>query len=543
MASDLMRKKVSRGVCLLIVFLFAAGIGFVKIAEATAGIYSAINFQGKVVEADGTNVADASYDFEFKLYTVGTSGTAIWTETWNGAGCGQIAVASGIFRTNLGSCTALPADFNQDSLYLGVNFNSDGEMLPRIRFTAAPYALNAKTVGGLTVSNTTGTLTIPNATVITFSGANDLSFSTSATTGVTFPSGSLTVVGTGTTQTLTAKTIGSGGLSFSGAAQDILTVSNEDFSIITGTGKVGIGTSTPSSALSVSRSETTTGVHGVSIDFTQANDGDATDINAGLQINMTSSSTQADSLYGINIANLVGGSATEYGLVIGTGWDRGLSVGSSSVFTSALISESVFTIGTGSDTFTFNPNSGPLYIGTARPTKLINLSPEYSGGTLTAFYGAGTDTSITGTATADVETTGANDQHTYYEWSSSEGSLNYYTVAVRVKLPKDFSEWKADNALQVDYATESTDPANNFLDAFVYLSSSTAAMAADSDDNVSAQAGIWTTLTIDDSNLNSGTAPEWDAADETGIIYLRMASKSNNYTRIGDIKMSYSGSF
>lgn len=265
---------------------------------------------------------------------------------------------------------------------------------------------------------------------------------------------------------------------------------------------------------------TTTGVDGLQIDMTQGDDADATDTNAGLTINMTSSSGDADTLYGMNIGNITGGTASETALRIGTGWDNGLIIESGG-----------------------STNSGFAYSGAGRPTKTISLQPEYAGGVITAFYGAGTDSSITGALTSDADTSASNNLRTYYEWSSSQGSLNYYTVAVRVKLPKDFSAWATSNALQVDHVTESTNAANNVLDIRVYLESDvTTAVAADTG-NVSAVAATWRTETIDDSVLDDGASTEWDAADETAIIYLRIGSLSDNYSRIGEIKLNYLAAF
>ena len=56
---------------------------------ATAGINQTINFQGKVVNSDGTNVTDGNYDFVFRLYKASSGGTSQWTETWN-SGTSQI---------------------------------------------------------------------------------------------------------------------------------------------------------------------------------------------------------------------------------------------------------------------------------------------------------------------------------------------------------------------------------------------------------------------------------------------------------------------
>ncbi len=154
----------------------------------------------------------------------------MWTETRNAGNV--VAVDDGVFSVDLGSVTALPGsvDFNGDTLYLGVNFNGDGEMTPRIRLTAVPYAHNAAKVSGLTVTDTTGTLTIPDGTTIEFSGANNLTLTTSGATNVTLPTtGTLaTLAGS---ESLTNKTIGSTGLVFSGATTDIDTAAAEGLAL------------------------------------------------------------------------------------------------------------------------------------------------------------------------------------------------------------------------------------------------------------------------------------------------------------------------
>jgi fibronectin-binding autotransporter adhesin len=121
-------------------------------AVAATGIHKTINFQGKVVNSNGTNVTNGSYSFQFKLYTVSSAGSAVWTETKS------LTVTDGIFQTELGDTTALPGsvDFNTDNIYLGINFDPgtgyDGEMSPRIRFTASPYAFNSDLLDGLDAS-------------------------------------------------------------------------------------------------------------------------------------------------------------------------------------------------------------------------------------------------------------------------------------------------------------------------------------------------------------------------------------------------------
>ncbi len=221
----------------LLSFLIICFVENATTISAATGINDQISFQGKVVNTDGTNVANGSYDFVFSIYTVSSGGTAVWTETWN-SGTSQVTVTDGIFQVSLGTHTDLPGsiDFNTDNIYLGIEFNGDGEMSPRVHFTAAPYAFNAMKVAGLTVTDTTGTLTIPNGETISFGGSfttsasNDVILSTSGATNVTLPTtGTLaTLAGS---EILTNKTIGSTGLTFSGATTDITTASGENLTL------------------------------------------------------------------------------------------------------------------------------------------------------------------------------------------------------------------------------------------------------------------------------------------------------------------------
>lgn len=148
---------------LLLVFAVLATVFFsllIHSSTATAANPTTMSFQGKVVNADGTNVTDGTYSFLFKLYTVSSGGSAVWTETQ-----GSVTVTAGVFQVNLGSSCSFfvanacnnntPIDFNANpNLYLGITFNSDpaGEMNPRVQLQSVPFAFNADKVGGLQVS-------------------------------------------------------------------------------------------------------------------------------------------------------------------------------------------------------------------------------------------------------------------------------------------------------------------------------------------------------------------------------------------------------
>jgi hypothetical protein len=103
----------------------------------------------------------------------------------------------------------------------------------------------------------------------------------------------------------------------------------------------------------------------------------------------------------------------------------------------------VAVLGATSNNFTFNPSSGPLYTGSARPTKRITLSPEYAGATIMAIGG-----SNTGTMTSDNEN--ASPFHNFYKWANTAGTAQNYDIFVRVPIPADFSAMPASNPLYID---------------------------------------------------------------------------------------------
>ncbi len=153
---------------------------------ASATVNHQINFQGKLTNANGTNVPNGTYNLEFKIYCGGEGDTLttgspadcnnptqeriLWTEDrvyGSGAPDNRVTVTNGVFQVNLGSVTTLPGsiDFNIDTLWVSVNVgdtsaaasfaaaSGDGEMNPMIRFTAAPYAFNADNLDGLDSTN------------------------------------------------------------------------------------------------------------------------------------------------------------------------------------------------------------------------------------------------------------------------------------------------------------------------------------------------------------------------------------------------------
>src|SRR3989344_3568927 len=188
---------------------------------ASSSFNKLINYQAKLTDSSGAIVSDGDYNVIFKLYTASLGGTSLWTETHTSTTT-PVTVTSGLFSVLLGNITSLSTfDFNRD-LYLSVSIGGsstpsvwDSEMTPRKRIGAVPSAFVADTLDGL------------DSDVFLRSDDPDTMASSSTSTLLT-----LAQTGTG------------GVLSITGpSAASFLTVLNN--------GMVGIGTSSPYSALSV----------------------------------------------------------------------------------------------------------------------------------------------------------------------------------------------------------------------------------------------------------------------------------------------------
>ncbi|MCF8414590.1 MAG: hypothetical protein K9G44_14350, partial [Melioribacteraceae bacterium] len=98
---------------------------------------SVLNIQGVVRDDKGGAVEDGDYQFTFRIYDSEDGTGDLWSETQT------LTVSSGVYSANLGETTTFSsAGLGFDKpYYVGVQFESEAEASPRIRLTAAPYAL------------------------------------------------------------------------------------------------------------------------------------------------------------------------------------------------------------------------------------------------------------------------------------------------------------------------------------------------------------------------------------------------------------------
>ncbi len=155
----------------------------------------------------------------------------------------------------------------------------------------------------------------------------------------------------------------------------------------------------------------------------------------------------------------------------------------------------------------------------------LSFHPEYPNA---AYFASGS--TVVGTLTRDYDTT---NKETFYRWTSSLGTIQDYWVAVRVKVPKNFSTWST-TPIQFRYRTHSTSTAVNVLK--VRLLDTTGADVAISGGSglASGTADTWTTASI--TNVTGGTyTPEGYIT-----VLIKAASTSAGWSDFGFLNINWS---
>ena len=160
---DLIGRKTSLSAALILLLMLSFAFLFEDKTSAAAGINQQLTYQGKMTSAAGTQVADSSWNFRFRIYDAATNGNLLWTERWT-ATTTQVTTVNGVFSVTLGSLGQADSlgniDWNSDTLYLQVDLDADSNgsfeenFATRKRITSAGYAFNADLIDGLHATST-----------------------------------------------------------------------------------------------------------------------------------------------------------------------------------------------------------------------------------------------------------------------------------------------------------------------------------------------------------------------------------------------------
>ncbi|MDP2668764.1 MAG: hypothetical protein Q8P07_02950, partial [bacterium] len=222
---------------LVSVFLvsFLAFSYFTDLANSAPGIPRIISYQGRLANSSGTLQGSSSgtnFYFKFSLHDASSDGNQLWPAN-NATACTHtLSVVSGVFNANIGDTSecsdVLDYDFTQsDSVYLQVQVSEDNvdfeSLTPRQRINSSAFAVTADTLMSTSTQSRIGTMTPIGSSLLTIQATSTNSIL-------------LTLRG------------------FLNQAANIFQVQDSaggDIFTISGGGKIGVSTSTPSTNLSV----------------------------------------------------------------------------------------------------------------------------------------------------------------------------------------------------------------------------------------------------------------------------------------------------
>lgn len=138
---------MKRNVITAFVALWAAG----RLLSAQS-VPALINYQGQLLNTDGTAMATADYQLAFQVYDAPEGGTAIWGPQLFDGSVGQgygskIPVVQGYFNVMLGPVDiagrSITNAFDGPVRYLEIRVGTNAPVTPRQRILSAPFAIRA----------------------------------------------------------------------------------------------------------------------------------------------------------------------------------------------------------------------------------------------------------------------------------------------------------------------------------------------------------------------------------------------------------------
>lgn len=121
----------------------------------------------------------------------------------------------------------------------------------------------------------------------------------------------------------------------------------------------------------------------------------------------------------------------------------------------------------------------------------------------------------------------------YYEWTSTQSTLQDYDIILQVGLPKTFTSWEATNPWQFNYRSSNSDSNITRADIYIFDTNGNPVVLTGTSTNLASTAWAQT-------NLNYTGTPTFTAG-ESFIIIIKMHSSDNETMNLGEIKLNYQG--
>lgn len=113
------------------------------------------NYQARLTDSTGALVADGSYTFTFRAYSLPFGGSPLWSESQ------VLYVSAGLLNCRVGATLPIPESVLElPELYLSIQIDSDPEMTPRRQIVTVPYAAKVRTVDGALGGSIAGSVAI-----------------------------------------------------------------------------------------------------------------------------------------------------------------------------------------------------------------------------------------------------------------------------------------------------------------------------------------------------------------------------------------------
>ncbi|MDZ7744295.1 MAG: hypothetical protein U5K77_00835 [Candidatus Saccharibacteria bacterium] len=168
-------------------------------------------------------------------------------------------------------------------------------------------------------------------------------------------------------------------------------------------------------------------------------------------------------------------------------------------------------------------------------TGRATLTPEYPGVTITA-----DGSSNLGTMTSDfcsgsaLRSTNlgvcadANDEHSYYSWTTDQGTAQDYDIYVRHQMPSNFDGFISNDTIKM-YGWRST--VNDSVELALFGADGT---QCGSTTNAATADGSWTLTALNANEKDCNIA-----AGDVVVFRVRLTATDGNYARVGDISFQY----